>query len=101
MSEQLMCMPKAKKVTKSNLLSKTEVTELVQGIYVGYNPAYTLETAVASASKRMMNQLNMNLSHGEVMNLVANMSVISSGGLDNYFYKIYQKLADYNQKLVA
>lgn len=100
MSQQ-MCMPKHKTIKAKTLLTKTEVSNLVKDIYVGYNPSNTLETAIASASKVMMNQLKISLTHQEVMDLTSGLNVISAGGLDNFFYQMYQKLATSNQKLVA
>lgn len=93
-----MIKPNKIKVVASNssdVLNKDGVIALVDGIYVGYHISHTLENAVTQASRRMMDQLKVQVPHEEVMKMMNGMDVVSAGGLHNYLYKIYLKIAAY------
>lgn len=103
MSEQMMAKPQVNTKVKviSSILNQEQVTALVADIYVGYNPNATLENARFKASKRMMSQLNLNLSKATVDEMMNDKNVPDCGGLDNYFYVLYTRLSEINSKKVA
>lgn len=73
-------------------MSKATVQKLISGIYVGYNPAATLDTAVATAGRRFNEQLGTNFSHGQLVKMMDSYNVINCGGLENYLHTLYEKM---------
>lgn len=73
-------------------MSRSTVQKLIEGIYVGYNPAATLDTAVGTAGRRFNDQLKTNFSHGELIKMMEGYNVINCGGLENYLLTLFEKM---------
>jgi hypothetical protein len=73
-------------------MSRATVQKLISGIYVGYNPAATLDTAIGTAGRRFNDQLGTNFSHGQLTKMMDGYNVINCGGLENYLLTMYEKM---------
>lgn len=75
-------------------MKKEEILAVLGEVYVGYNPLYTLDTALATATRRFNDHLKTQFSVCEVKEMMKNENVIACGGLDNYMVKAYKKMAE-------
>lgn len=73
-------------------MSRSTAQKLIEGIYVGYNPAATLDTAIGTAGRRFNDQLNTKFSHGELIKMMESYNVINCGGLENFLLTMYEKM---------
>lgn len=72
--------------------SRATVQKLTEGIYVGYNPAATLDTAVGTAGRRFNDELGTKFTHGQMVKMMENHNVINCGGLENYLLTLFEKM---------
>jgi hypothetical protein len=79
-------------IQRSKPMSRANAKKLIEDIYVGYNPAATLDTAIGTAGKRFNDKLKTNFSHGELIKMMSGYNVINCGGLENYLLTMYEKM---------
>lgn len=73
-------------------MKREKILAVLGEIYVGYNPNYTLDTATATATRRINDHLKTNYTISETKEMMKDENVISCGGMDNYFIKLYHKM---------
>lgn len=82
-------------------MNKNEITQMLEGIYVGYNPGATLDTAIGTAGRRFNAKLGTNFNHSQLVKMMEGENVISCGGLDNFLIKLFRKMENKNSVKVA
>lgn len=83
------------------IMKRSEILKMTEGIYVGYNPAYTVETAITTASRRFNDKLGTNFSRQECVKMMSQENVIDCGGLDNFLVLLFQKMEQASQEIQA
>lgn len=82
-------------------MNREQILNIIGNIYVGYNPDYTADTAIATATARINSHLQTSFSLSETRKMMENENIISCAGLDNYLIKLYQKMNQAaNQKTI-
>lgn len=80
------------------MIKDAQIIEMIDGIYVGYNPSYTLDTAVATAGRKFNDLLKTKISLPEMRTMMEGESVIGCRGLNNYLILLFRKMEAYSQQ---
>lgn len=75
-------------------LDREQILKIAGDYYVGYNPAYTLETALATVGSKFNEHLQTKLSLPDLKTLMEGKNVIQCGGLDNYMVALFYKMEE-------
>lgn len=75
-------------------MKKEDIITMIGEVYVGYNPNYTADTALATATSKINSHLGTHYSFNEAKELMKDYNIIGCGGLDNYLVKLYLKMRE-------
>lgn len=82
-------------------MSKAKIQSLINQITLGYGAGNTMDSALKNLVPKYNEMIGTSFSPEEVLLMMDGESVISCRGLDNYFYKVYEKMQESKTNVIS